>query len=208
MNNQSNAPLSLICEDNPILSRKAIAVDQCEAVHPLVNQLITTALTHKGLGIAAPQVGHSLRLFILSSHPSERYPQAPLMEPTAIINPEIIAHNETQVRDWEGCLSVPGKRGLVPRYTEIEAKYQDRWGNWQHQCFTGFIARIFQHEYDHLNGILFPQRLLSPADLVSEEEFRTFVQPSQGATNFCQANRAAPNIPARFPSSATTTCSP
>ena len=144
-------------------------------VRVLIDSLITTAAAVNGVGIAAPQVARSFRLFVIASRPNDRYPHAPTMSPTAIINPRILAHSAVIEKDWEGCLSVPGVRGLVPRSREIEVEFCDRDGNLQRMILTGFIARIFQHELDHLNGILFIDRLESPEDRFSEAEYQKIV---------------------------------
>ena len=89
----------------------------------LIDDLLMTTGAKNGVGIAAPQVAEELQLFIVASRPNPRYPQAPDMEPTAMINPQLLSHSEKQVYGWEGCLSVPGQRGLVPRYQEIEISY-------------------------------------------------------------------------------------
>jgi peptide deformylase len=145
-------------------------------VQALINSLIATATSANGVGIAAPQVSQSYRLFILASRPNSRYPNAPLMEATAIINPKIVVHSDEVIKGWEGCLSVPGIRGLVPRSRAIAVEYYDRYGNLQHQEFTDFVARIFQHELDHLNGIVFLDRVESDRDLLTEEEYQRLLQ--------------------------------
>lgn len=124
-------------------------------VQILIDTLIDTATKANGVGIAAPQIGESCRLFIVASRPNPRYPDAPLMQPTPMINPRIIAHSENKIMGMEGCLSVPGKRGQVFRYQEITVEYITRAGKLVQQEYTDFIARIIQHELDHLNGILF-----------------------------------------------------
>jgi hypothetical protein len=93
------------------------------------------------------------------------------MEPTAMINPRIINHSEEVVTGWEGCLSVPGKRGKVPRYKWVEVEYLNRQGVVIREVLTDFVARIFQHEYDHLEGILFIDRVVNSTDLITEEEY-------------------------------------
>jgi len=127
------------------------------------------------VGIAAPQIAASYRLFIVASRPNARYPHAPEMQPTAMINPRIIANSSEMVKGWEGCLSVPGVRGLVPRYQTIQIEYTDRNGNLQKQELTDFIARIFQHEYDHLEGLVFLDRVENNRDLISEEEYQKLI---------------------------------
>ena len=162
---------------NPILRQKAVVVEnvQDEKIQNLIDELITSVVQANGVGIAAPQIATSYRLFIVASRPNARYPHAPEMQPTAMINPQIVAHSSEMIKDWEGCLSVPGIRGLVPRYQTIEVEYTDRNGSSQKQELTDFIARIFQHEYDHLEGLVFLDRVENNQDLISEEEYQKSV---------------------------------
>lgn len=159
---------------NPILRHQAHLVDNVhdERLQQLIDQLIATAAASNGVGIAAPQVSESYRLFIVASRPNSRYPNAPEMEPTAMINPRIIAHSTEIVKGWEGCLSIPGIRGLVPRYQTIEVEYTTRDGQLHRQELTDFVARIFQHEYDHLNGIVFLDGVESTHELLTEQEYQ------------------------------------
>ncbi|MGF1541446.1 MAG: peptide deformylase [Pleurocapsa sp.] len=160
---------------NPILRLKAQPVTQItdHGVSQLIDCLIATANSTKGVGIAAPQVSQSCRLFIVASHPSDRYPDAPKMQTIAMINPQIINHNDKIVKDWEGCLSIPGIRGLVPRYQQIEVEYTNKDGQLQHQILTDFVARIFQHELDHLDGKLFIDRIINEEDIYTEAEYQS-----------------------------------
>ncbi|MEA5534835.1 peptide deformylase [Crocosphaera sp. XPORK-15E] len=154
---------------NPILRQLAEPVTNVtdKQLQQFINALLSMAKEANGVGIAAPQVSHSYRLFIVCSHPNPRYPDAPLMEPIVMINPRLISHSEEMVKGWEGCLSVPGVRGLVPRYQAIAVEYLDQQGQQHHQEFTNFVARIFQHELDHLDGILFIDRVANSEDLVN-----------------------------------------
>ena len=163
---------------NPILRQKAAAVEniQSQEIQNLIDELITSVSQANGVGIAAPQIASSYRLFIVASRPNARYPHAPEMHPTAMINPRIIAHSSEMLKDWEGCLSVPDIRGLVPRYQTVEVEYTDCYGNLQKQELTDFIARIFQHEYDHLEGLVFLDRVENNHDLISEEEYQKSVK--------------------------------
>ena len=162
---------------NPVLRSLARPIDNVwdRRLQKAIDDLIATAIETNGVGIAAPQVSQSDRLFILASRPNLRYPKAPKMEPEAIINPKIIASSDEIVKDWEGCLSVPGIRGLVPRSASIEVEYSDRNGKLQRREFTDFVARIFQHEYDHLQGIVFLDRVESTMELMSEDEYQKMV---------------------------------
>ncbi|MBH8554430.1 peptide deformylase [Nostocaceae cyanobacterium CENA357] len=162
---------------DPQLRQKAAWVDniQDESIQQLIDELIATVAKANGVGIAAPQVAQPYRLFIVASHPNPRYPNAPEMEPTAMINPRIVTHSPEVIKGWEGCLSVPGIRGLVPRYQAIEVEYSDRNGKLQTQELTDFVARIFQHEYDHLDGIVFVDRLETTLDMITEQEYQNRV---------------------------------
>ncbi|MBW4611919.1 MAG: peptide deformylase [Desmonostoc vinosum HA7617-LM4] len=169
-----NESSQIIQLGNPILRQKAALVDNIQdvCIQKLIVDLIATVGTANGVGIAAPQVAASYRLFIVASRPNPRYPNAPEMEPTAMINPKIIARSTEVVKGWEGCLSVPGIRGSVPRHQAIEVEYTDHLGQLQKRELTDFVARIFQHEYDHLDGIVFVDRLESNLDMITEQEYQ------------------------------------
>ena len=166
--------LQIIQLGDPILRSVAQMVENTQerSIQKLIDDLIATVGHAFGVGIAAPQVAISYRLFIVASRPNPRYPKAPVMEPTAMINPRIIGHSTEIIKGWEGCLSIPGIRGLVPRYQAIEVEYTDRDGKLQKQELTDFVARIFQHEYDHLDGIVFLDRLESTQDIITEQEYQ------------------------------------
>jgi peptide deformylase len=159
---------------NPVLRDRSQLIDNIkdDRIQKLIDNLISTVQKANGVGIAAPQVAMGDRLFIVASRPNLRYPQAPTMEPTAMINPRIIASSTETVKDWEGCLSIPGIRGLVPRSLAIEIEYTTRDGKLHQQELTDFVARIFQHEYDHLNGMVFLDRVESTQELMTEDEYQ------------------------------------
>lgn len=144
-------------------------------VQRLIDDMIATLYDMDGVGIAAPQVYQSLRIFIIASHPNAHYPYAPNMKPTAIINPKILKASEEKVKDWEGCLSIPGIRGLVPRHTTIRVEYTTREGQIVRKTFKDFVARIFQHEYDHIEGIVFLDRMDSTKEIVTEKEYQKLI---------------------------------
>ena len=124
-----------------------------------------------GVGIAAPQIFESICIVIIASRPTPRYPNAPVMEPTVMMNPSFLKLTEAREKDWEGCLSVPGIRALVPRYKDIEVTFQNTEGQQQKVRLSGFPARVFQHEYDHLNGYVYLDRVENNRDIISEKEF-------------------------------------
>jgi peptide deformylase len=143
-----------------------------DAVRALVADMLETLRDANGVGIAAPQVYESLAIFIVASRPNPRYPDAPLMEPEVVINPAIIEWSTEIAKDWEGCLSIPGIRGEVPRHRRIKARYQTLDGRFMEREFSDFVARIFQHEDDHLRGIVFLDRLESTHDVITEKEYQ------------------------------------
>ena len=158
---------------HPVLRTPALPVSlpASEIIRTLADDMLATLREANGVGIAAPQVGEGFRLFIVASRPNPRYSDAPLMEPTLMINPEIVEQSADFVAGWEGCLSIPGIRGLVPRSRRIRIRYQSLDGQTIEGEFTDFVARVIQHEDDHLHGLVFLDRLASPRDVVTEREY-------------------------------------
>jgi peptide deformylase len=158
---------------HPVLRSEnvCVALPLNTQLETIVADMFVTLAESGGVGIAAPQVYENLRIVIIASRPTPRYPDAPLMEPTLMINPELLWLSEQRDTGWEGCLSIPGLRGRVPRSTSIRVKYFIRDGEERIAEFSDFPARIFQHEYDHLLGILFTDRLADTRDLYSESEY-------------------------------------
>ena len=163
---------------NPVIRTKTNKIRDIRkpGISSLVEDMIFTASKVNGVGLAAPQVHQSISLFIVSSEPNERYPDAPDMKPFAVINPEIIWFSEEIQRDWEGCLSIPGIRGIVPRHKRIRVKYTDLSGQEIITDISDFPARIFQHEFDHLQGIVFLDRIESTADIYTEKEYSRLLE--------------------------------
>jgi len=146
------------------------------AVQALIDDLLVTVADANGVGIAAPQVFVPLSLFIVASRPNPRYPHAPEMEPTAMINPQILWVSDEKESGWEGCLSIPGLRGLVPRQRRIGVRYQTRQGELREEEYADFLARVFQHEFDHVQGVVFIDRVESTRELVTEKEYFRILQ--------------------------------
>jgi len=176
-----NSSSPILTLGNPILREQARPVDCLNSpqLQRLIDDLVATTAEANGVGLAAPQMGYSIQVLVIASRPNLRYPHAPTMEPTALINPRLVSHSDEQDKGWEGCLSVPGVRGRVSRYREVEVEYIDRWGRTQRQVWQDFVARIFQHEADHLAGKVFLDRLESEVDLISEEAFQRLVVAGQ-----------------------------
>jgi peptide deformylase len=131
-----------------------------DELHLLITDLLDTMRAANGAGLAAPQIGVDLQLVIFGSNDSNpRYPDRPTVPPTVLINPTITPLGEVEESDWEGCLSVPGLRGVVPRWQRIRYTGFDQYGDPIDRTVEGFHARVVQHECDHLWGKLYPMRM-------------------------------------------------
>jgi peptide deformylase len=131
-----------------------------DALHLLVADMFETMHAVNGAGLAAPQIGVDLQLVIFGSgRPNPRYPEAPLVPITVLLNPVITALGAEEEEGWEGCLSVPGLRGVVPRFARIRYQGLDPYGDAIDRTVEGFHARVVQHECDHLIGKLYPMRV-------------------------------------------------
>ena len=137
----------------------------------IVDEMLATLEISGGVGLAAPQVFISKRLIIVASKPTQRYPYAPLMPATVMINPSFVALSDEKQKDWEGCLSIKGIRALVPRSVAIRVTYTDLTGQTIEKELDGFVARVFQHEYDHLEGLVYLDRVENNKDIISETMF-------------------------------------
>ncbi|WP_047533339.1 peptide deformylase [Methylotenera sp. N17] len=146
---------------DPILLQKAAAVTQFDTpeLHALIQDMQDTMAHMNGAGIAAPQIGVSLRVVIFGVGSNPRYPDAEQVPYTVLINPALTPVGGEQEDGWEGCLSVPGFRGVVPRYERLHYTGFDQYGNSIDRLVSGFHARVVQHECDHLDGILYPMRI-------------------------------------------------
>ena len=159
---------------HPVLRERARPLDKSELRDPLfqklVDDMIETMHEYHGVGLAAPQIHEGLRLFValLDEDPGEK------SEATAIINPEIIPNALDTHEGWEGCLSIPDIRGMVPRYTDITVRALDREGRDIELRLKDFPARVAQHETDHLDGVLFLDRMESLHSLSFLDEFQRF----------------------------------
>ena len=133
------------------------------ALAQLLMDLADTMTAHNGAGLAAPQIGVPLRVVVFGSgETNPRYPEAPPIPPTTLINPELTPLGSEQQEGWEGCLSVPGLRGRVRRWQRLHYRGLSPSGEWIDRTVEGFHARVVQHECDHLDGVLFPDRLSDP----------------------------------------------
>lgn len=155
------AVLDILKMGEPLLWQQAEEVREFNTPQllQLINDMHETMQHYEGVGIAAPQVGVSLQVVIFGSDLNPRYPEAPEVPFTVLINPQLTPLGEEQEEGWEGCLSIPGLRGRVPRYTRLAYQGFDQFGQPLQGEAEGFHARVIQHECDHLQGVLYPQRM-------------------------------------------------
>jgi peptide deformylase len=125
----------------------------------LIGDMHATMQAANGAGLAAPQIGVLQRVVIFGGGETPRYPDADAVPYTVLINPKLKPLRGGKDEDWEGCLSVPGMRGLVPRYRRLRYRGTDQWGQAIDRTVAGFHARVVQHEVDHLDGVLYPTRI-------------------------------------------------
>ena len=146
---------------DPVLLQKAAPVERFDTpeLHALIQDMKDTMADMNGAGIAAPQIGVSQRVVIFGIEHNPRYPDADEVPFTVLINPVIEPIGNEMEEGWEGCLSVPGMRGIVPRYTHLRYTGFDQFGNPIDRTVSDFHARVVQHECDHLDGILYPMRI-------------------------------------------------
>ena len=174
---------------HPVLRARARPLDPAQVksarIQQLIDDMFDTMQEYQGVGLAAPQVHASIRLFVAGFAPQRKDDEdddddeaedtrVPLM---TIINPEISIVGRDTVEDWEGCLSIPDVRGRVPRAREIKVKALDRDGRRIELTARGFTARVIQHETDHLDGVLFLDRMASLETLTFMEEFGRYWNP-------------------------------
>ena len=159
---------------HPVLRQRARLLEPAELRHPLTQRLIDDMLEtmneYHGVGLAAPQIHEGLRLFValLADEPG------PDSEAMVVVNPEIVPNGTSKEQGWEGCLSIPDIRGMVPRYTDITVRALDRDGKKVELRLKKFPARVAQHEADHLDGVLFFDRMTSMESLTFLEEYSRF----------------------------------
>jgi len=176
---EGSSTLKVIRLGHPVLRQVAKPVPEelfsTDRLKLLCRDLIDTMKAQDGVGLAAPQVAESLRLFAYWVPGDDEKPEIP---PTVLINPEIKAVGDGMEEGWEGCLSIPGLRGLVPRFSRIKVRARDLEGQPISLTANGFHARVLQHEFDHLDGVVFLDRMDSPISLAYEQEWEHFILKS------------------------------
>lgn len=161
---------------NPILRHRAKRISLkmlgSRSLKRLIKEMFFTMRHVGGVGLAAPQIGKSLRIAVIEIKKTPIRPEVLPLAPTWLINPEMLEVSKEKADDWEGCLSFPNIRGLVPRYKNITVKYLDQSGKKHIVKVAGFQARVFQHEIDHLNGTVYIDRMQDMQSLMTLKEFK------------------------------------
>ena len=165
---------------HPLLLQQAkpVTAFNTPELHALLEDMRDTMAHLDGAGLAAPQIGVSLQVVIFGLTHNPRYPDAEEVPATVLINPVLTALGQEQEEGWEGCLSVPGFRGMVPRYCRLRYQGYDAMGNFLDRTVSGFHARVVQHECDHLIGVLYPMRIRD----FSRFGFTDVLFPDQGGS--------------------------
>jgi peptide deformylase len=163
---------------HPVLRAPAREIERAElkqaAMQRLIDDMIDTMHEYHGVGLAAPQVHEGLRIFVAAIAPMDEEPLSPDVEPMVFVNPVVTPLSSDVVDDWEGCLSIPDLRGRVPRARAIVVSAMDRHGGKVEIASRDFPARVIQHETDHLDGVLFLDRMRSFESLSFLEEYARY----------------------------------
>ncbi len=179
------AVLKVAKSGNPVLRRKAESVDikrlaqGDDELQTFIDDMVDTMRAEDGVGLAAPQVDRSLQIVVMECDTNKRYPDRPNFGLTVLVNPTIVFYDEEKDYGWEACLSLPGLHGWVPRSRSIRIDAHDREGRAITLEAEGFPAVAAQHEIDHLNGILYVDRMDGLEKLCYQEEFEQFWIPKQ-----------------------------
>jgi peptide deformylase len=157
---------------NPLLRQRSMEVDAVDTpdIRDLIADMFDTMEAADGAGLAAIQIGVPLRVMIFGIEANARYPEVEPIPITVLVNPKSNVLDDTKIGGWEGCLSVPGMRGYVERFSRIRYSGIDQYGNLVEREVDGFHARVFQHEFDHLEGVLYPDLIKDPLKFGFEEE--------------------------------------
>ncbi|MBN2694288.1 peptide deformylase [bacterium] len=158
--------MNIIKIGNPILRIKSSNVEDFEFLKLVILEMKELMYKSDGVGLAAPQCGINQNFFLMDPKPNSRYPNADMGSFQVIVNPKIILFSDELEIGFEGCLSVPNVNGRVERFCWLEALYQDENGVFHQKKFSGFEARVFQHEFDHLQGVFYIDRVKNISDLV------------------------------------------
>ncbi len=175
---QNRAVSRIVTIGDPRLRRKAELIDNAKRVKPICEKLILCLRQLNGAGLSAPQVGEPLSIIVVEVRKTEMFPDRPESPLYVMINPNIVEMSNDMEYEWEGCFSVPGLMGIVPRYKTIRVQYVAQDGIEHDDIFGEYLARVVQHECDHLAGIEFLSRMESTESISTVENWRKFNRPT------------------------------
>lgn len=150
---------NIITIGNPILRQQTGYIENIEQVKPICEKMVELLRELKGAGLAAPQVGEAVRIIVVEVRKNEIFPDRSESPLYVMINPEVTYTSDDKEAGWESCFSVPGLIGMVPRFKSISVQYTSTDGKQQEEKFEGYLARVIQHECDHLDGIIYLDRM-------------------------------------------------
>ena len=150
---------NIVAVGNPILRQQARRVDNIQQVKHICERMIEKLKEMKGAGLAAPQIGESICVIIVEVRKNELFPDRPESPLYVMINPEVIFTSDDKEIGWESCFSIPGLIGMVPRFKRVSVKYTSLDGTQHEEAFEGYLSRVIQHECDHLDGIIYLDRM-------------------------------------------------
>jgi peptide deformylase len=171
----------LVLVGDPVLRGGGREVTDLTDIGPLVERLVSLLRQLNGAGLAAPQIGVALAVVVVEVRKTDVFPDRPESPLMRMVNPKIEWLSDDMEHGWEGCFSIPGVMGLVPRSTRIEVAYRDPDGTARTQRCEGYLARVVQHEVDHLNGVLFVDRMPSMDSLTTVVNYQRFHAPQPAA---------------------------
>jgi peptide deformylase len=165
---------NIVTVGNPVLRQRCISVNDINSICSHCDSMVTLLRELNGAGLAAPQVGLNERIIVVEVRKTDLFPNRPESPLYIMINPEIIEFSGEVEEGWEGCFSVPGLMGLVSRAKFVTVKYSTSDGIEKTEMFEGYVARVVQHEYDHLNGCIFLDRMESMKSISTVENYKRF----------------------------------
>lgn len=168
----------IVTVGDPRLKQRANRVKDINRVKPICEKMINSLRDLKGAGLAAPQIGEPLRIIVVEVRKTDMFPDRPESPLYVMINPRLKETSNEKEKGWEGCFSVPGLMGIVPRYKTIRVQYVTPDGVEHNEIFEGYIARVIQHEYDHLDGLEFLNRMESMESISTVKNWKRYNPPA------------------------------
>jgi peptide deformylase len=169
---------AIVTVGDPILRQRALEVQDLSSVRPICEQMVSLLRELNGAGLAAPQIGHSIRIAVIEVRKTDLFPDRPESQLYVMVNPVIERLYGPEDEAWEGCYSVPGLMGLVTRPRFVDIRYNTPEGEERYETLEGYVSRVVQHECDHLDGIIFMSRMTSMNTLTTVQNYMAIYHKS------------------------------